>query len=184
MESFVNAPLLNARYFPDAVPDADATFARLLAVIEWDDRMASRRTASFGRPYNYSDQVYPAAPMPPPIEVVAAHASALAGHGFDNCLCNLYETGDSSMGFHRDAYDELDKASFIAIVSFGAPRSLEFRGADRSRTDVVRLAHGSILLMDRATQEHWKHAVRREPGAGRRISLTFRRFDVAEDDRT
>src|SRR5262245_12159718 len=91
MEPIMTA-LLDVRYFPAALADADARFARLHAEIRWDDRMRARRTASFGRPYNYSGQVYDATPMPPLVAEIAARAAELAGHPFDNCLCNLYET--------------------------------------------------------------------------------------------
>jgi alkylated DNA repair dioxygenase AlkB len=166
----------SVRYVPTAIPDADAAFARLDAEIAWRDDMRARRTASFGRPYNYSGQSYPAAPMPPTIRAIADLAAALCGHALDNCLCNLYEAGHNRMGFHRDSYDELDDTSSIAIASLGATRSLVFCSADRSQQVRYPLAHGSILLMNRETQLDWLHAVPPEPGAGRRISLTFRRF--------
>ena len=164
------------RYFPTAIADADAALARLAHEIVWRDDMRARRTASFGRPYNYSGQHYPAAPMPPSIHAIAELAGALAGHTFDNCLCNLYETGRNRMGFHHDSYDELDATSAIAIASLGATRTLVFRNLDRSQHVSYALEHGSILLMNRETQVSWHHAVPPAPGAGRRISLTFRRF--------
>lgn len=67
-------------------------------------------------------------------------------------------------------------ATVIAIASLGATRTLLFRSVDRMRQVSYPLNHGSILLMDRETQLGWLHAVPPEPRAGRRISLTFRRF--------
>lgn len=164
------------RYFPSVIADADAAFARLGDEIVWRDDMRARRTASFGRAYNYSGQSYPDAPVPPTIAAIADHAAGLAGHDFNNCLCNLYESGLNRMGFHADSYDGLDEASWIAIASLGATRRLVFCTRDRSRHVSYALEHGSILLMDRETQDRWLHAVPQEPGAGRRVSLTFRRF--------
>src|SRR6476659_10920706 len=106
MEVSVIAP--NVRYFANAVADADVAFARLVADVPWIDTMRARRTVSFGRAYNYSGQVYPAAPMPDLIQAIAERARERAGHGFDNCLCNLYESGENTMGFHADSYDELE----------------------------------------------------------------------------
>lgn len=166
----------NVRYLADAIADPDAVLARLDAEIVWLDTMRARRTASYGRPYNYSGQTYPAAPMPASIAHVAARAAELAGHPFDNCLCNLYETGHQRMGFHRDSYADLDPDSLIAIASFGATRQLVFRSVDELDRVTYKLEHGSILLMDRATQDGWLHAVPEATHVGRRISLTFRRF--------
>jgi alkylated DNA repair dioxygenase AlkB len=184
MERSMDAP--NLRYLPCAVADADRLFEQLNSEISWDERMEARRTASFGRPYDYSGQVYAPAPMPAVVLEIARVAGEVAGHPFDNCLCNLYESGLKSMGFHRDSYEDLTPSSWIAIASFGATRSLVFRSNDKARTIGLRLEHGSILLMDRATQGGWMHAVPREPSAGPRISLTFRRFQPSggEDARS
>jgi alkylated DNA repair dioxygenase AlkB len=130
MELPVTARSPELRYLPGAIADADASFAHL-ADIAWDDRMRARRTASFGQPYNYSGQVYAAAPMPPIVAAIAGRAAALAGHPYDSCLLNLYETGDHTMGFHHDSYDLLVETSWIAICSLGATRAIVFRSVDR-----------------------------------------------------
>lgn len=174
MEPAVIIPTV--RYFPSAIVDCDAALARLASEVVWRDDMRARRTASFGRPYNYSGQHYPEAPMPTTIRAIAEVAASLAGHRFDNCLCNLYATGRNRMGFHIDSYDELDEASSIAIASLGATRRLVFRSVDRSQQVSYPVEHGSILLMNRETQLGWLHALPAEPGTESRISLTFRRF--------
>lgn len=172
----MTARLPELRYLPDAIPDAERCFARLVDEIAWSDRMRARRTASFGRPYNYSGQVYAAAPMPPLIAALAERAAAAAGHDFNNCLLNCYPTGDHTMGFHHDAYDGLVATSWIAIVSLGAARPIVFRSVDRAALHQLTLAPGSLLLMNQATQAGWAHAIPRAPDAGLRISATFRQF--------
>jgi alkylated DNA repair dioxygenase AlkB len=174
MELPVTARPLEIRYFPGVIADADACLARLTAEIGWDGRMRARRTASFGQPYNYSGQVYAATPMPPLIAAIERHAAALAGHPFDNCLLNLYETGLHTMGFHHDSYDGLVDTSWIAIASLGAARPLVFRSDDHRHHAQQLLEHGSIFLMNRATQLAWSHGLPRLSSAGARISLTFR----------
>lgn len=172
----MTAPVREVRYLPEALSDPNTLLARLQREIAWDRRMHARCTASFGTPYNYSGQRYDALPMTPLIAEIASRASAYAGHPFDNCLANLYETGRNTMGFHRDSYDELEPGSLIAIASFGATRALVFRSTDRQHREAFRLAHGSMLLMTEDTQRDWQHAVPRDDTAGLRISLTFRRF--------
>lgn len=173
MPLFSSAPTV--RYIPDAIADHAARFTALVRDLPWDDRIRARRTASVGRPYDYSGLTYPAAPIPPLIAEVAEVAARHAGHGFDNCLANFYATGDRTMGFHADSYDRLVPTSWIAIVSLGAARPLVFRSRDRRTLVQHDLAPGSLLLMDRATQDAWTHAVPRAD-AGPRISLTFRQF--------
>ncbi|GAA4136536.1 alpha-ketoglutarate-dependent dioxygenase AlkB family protein [Actinomadura keratinilytica] len=172
----MTAPPLDVRCIPNALPDADDVLASLLTEVAWDDRMRARRTASFGVPYDYSGQHYEPAEMPPRIAAVAARAAEHAGHPFNNCLANRYDTGDNTMGFHRDSYDGLVPDSAIAIVSLGATRTLVFRTLDRTHRIELALEHGSLLLMTRATQRHWAHGVPRTASTGLRISLTFRRF--------
>lgn len=170
----MTAPLLDIQYVPAAIGTADADFAYFATEVVWLDHMRARRTASFGAPYNYSDQMYLACEMPPVIAAISERAAELAGHAFNNCLCNLYETGANTMGFHADSYEGLVRGSRIAIASFGATRTLVFRSVDKLRREVIALEHGSILLMAEAVQVGWRHAVLRDPTATRRISATFR----------
>lgn len=167
---------LEIRYIAAALPDADAALSFMTREVRWFETMRSRKTASFGRPYNYSGQTYAACEMPAAIAAIEARAAELAAHPFTNCLCNLYETGDNTMGFHADSYEGLVPSSLIAIASLGATRTLVFRGRDGTHR-AVALEHGSILLMDEPTQRAWQHAVKREPAAGLRVSLTFRQID-------
>jgi alkylated DNA repair dioxygenase AlkB len=178
MENSMTAPPLHVRYIPDVLPDAVADLAFLLTEVTWDDGMRARQTASFGVPYNYSGQYYDPTPMPPRIAAIANRAAGHAGHPFNNCLANRYETGDDTMGFHQDSYSGLVPDSVIAIVSLGETRRLVFRSIDAAHRTELALEHGSLLLMTPATQRHWKHAVPRTPGAGRRFSITFRLFET------
>ena len=174
MEPLVTAPTLDILYVARAIPSADADLAYLTSQVAWRDDLRARQTASFGRPYNYSGQQYPACAMPPTIAALGARAAALVGHLFNNCLCNRYESGINTMGFHADSYEGLVPSSQIAIASFGAARTLTFRSTDKLHRSELRLDHGSILVMTRATQLAWTHAIRPAPAAGRRISATFR----------
>jgi hypothetical protein len=175
-ENPMTMPSLHIRYLPDVLPDPDTDFAFLLTEVAWDDGMRARQTASFGVPYNYSGQNYEPKPMPPRITAMADRAAEHAGHPFNNCLANRYETGDNTMGFHQDSYAGLVPDSAIAIVSLGATRRFVFRSLDRTHRAELALEHGSLLLMTAATQRLWAHAVPRARGVDRRFSITFRHF--------
>jgi alkylated DNA repair dioxygenase AlkB len=165
----------------DFLPDSEALFASLLASVAWDGRMRARRAASFGVPYNYSGLVWPEAPFPPPLVHVLERVSARLGYRPNNCLAHHYPAADSTMGFHRDATDELVPGTGIAVVSLGVEWAITFRSeADRRVQESHRLPAGSLLYMSPETQAGWKHAILAEEGVtGGRISLTFRRLRLS-----
>lgn len=157
------------------VPDPDALFHALLTEVAWDARMFARKTASFGAPYNYAQMTYDPAPMPARLAPVVARLAERLGHRYDNCLMNLYEDGARTMGFHVDELRGLAAGAGVAVVSLGATRTLVFRRVDaRDQRARVALRAGSLLWMPPAVQDLWQHGVLAEPGAGPRISLTFR----------
>lgn len=152
-------------------------FAELLATVDWDTRMKARQTASYGAPYDYSQLTYPRRPMHPALVPTLAAVRETVGFEPDNCLLNYYVDGESSMGFHADAREDLEPGTGVVILSLGSPRSLVFR-RKQAREHVVefRLQPGSLVLMPAAMQDEWQHAIPREPGAGARISVTFRKL--------
>jgi alkylated DNA repair dioxygenase AlkB len=155
--------------------DSDGLFQLLIATVAWDERMAARRTASFGKPYNYSQLTYAEQPLTPELVSVAQLLAARLNIRFNNCLLNYYETGDHTMGFHADDTAGLLPGTGVAIVSLGSEREITYRRtADRTQQVSYSLPPGSLLYMDDAVQREWQHSIRRQPGAGPRISLTWR----------
>ncbi|MEM6926977.1 MAG: alpha-ketoglutarate-dependent dioxygenase AlkB [Myxococcota bacterium] len=165
-------------YCPDAVADADALFATVCAEARWTDQMRARRTASMGRPYNYAGASYPESSWHPAVWALAEHLAPAIGFVPTNCLLNAYPTGDHTMGWHADDVDILEAGTGIAIVSLGASRTLSLRHGTPPDFvyERIRLAPGSLFWMSAGLQATHKHSIRREPEAGARISLTFRRI--------
>jgi alkylated DNA repair dioxygenase AlkB len=157
------------------LPEPAPLFQWLLMNVSWDERMAARRTASFGQPYNYSQLTYAKQPLTPELVSVAQLLASRLNIQFNNCLLNYYETGDHTMGFHADDTAGLVPGTGVAIVSLGSEREITYRRtADRTQQISYRLPAGSLLYMDDAIQRDWQHSIRRQPGAGPRISLTWR----------
>jgi alkylated DNA repair dioxygenase AlkB len=164
---------------PDFVSDHEALYRHLMEVVRWDEGMSARKTACFGRPYQYSQMRYEEAPMSHALEAMARALRARLGVGFNSCLLNYYETGDNRMGFHADDTRGLVPGTGIGIVSLGSERALTYRRKRREGGAVAlevayALAPGSLLYMGAEVQERWEHALKRAPGAGPRISLTWR----------
>ena len=163
-------------------PDSQELFTELASGIAWDERMYSRKTASFGAAYNYSGITYDAIPMHSLLTPLVERLEARLGFRPNNCLLNFYETGEATMGFHSDSTEELVKGTGVAIISLGAERSITFRSKqDKQIEHAYLLKSGSLLYMGPKVQEDWKHAILKQSDTGTRISLTFRQ--IASSDR-
>lgn len=110
-------------------------------------------------------------------------------------MANLYEEGKIYIGKHRDNKEN----RVIASLSLGAERTFILthdppktaRTEPSTTTEKKRksttlseiqpyrctLSNGSLLVMQGATQQHWKHEIPKERGVTTgRISLTFRQL--------
>lgn len=159
---------------PTFAPEHEALFGWLLANVVWDETMRSRKTASFGLPYDYSGIHYPRVPMPACLVGLAERLRPRLGYTPNNCLVNFYETGERSMGFHSDSQASVVPGTDVSIVSLGATRTLRFKHKTSRLQCDYALSPGSLVVMRPASQEDWLHALPPEPGAGPRISVTFR----------
>ena len=158
------------------VDDPAALFATVRDEVAWTGQMRSRDTASMGIPYNYAGATYPESPWHPAVWALAERVGAAVGLRPTNALLNRYPTGEHPIGWHHDDVSILAPGTGVAIVSLGAARTLWLRGGAGepfTRTAVV-LPPGSLWFMSAALQATHKDAIRREPGAGERISVTVR----------
>lgn len=122
-----------------------------------------------GLNYRYSGQPHCCSGWPSELAGLRAKVGAQLSVTPNFLLLNRYRNGADSMGWHRD--DEAGLGAQIASVSLGAPRSFLLREANASRSQALKLEHGSLLLFDGRTS----HALpkTRRP-VGERINLTFR----------
>ncbi len=149
-------------------------FDELLRTVAWDESMQARKTASFGKPYDYSQMSYPPADLLPCLVELRDRLQQRLGVPLNNCLANYYETGENRMGYHADDTSGLIDGTGVAIVSLGSQRTISFREIGGDTRVSYQLKPGSLLYMGADVQIAWKHAIKRQPGAGPRISLTWR----------
>ena len=166
--------------------EADALFRELLGGVEWRQETINlfgrhvripRLTAWYGdAPYSYSGLTMLPEPWTAQLLAIKVRAEQLSGHRFNGVLLNRYRTGRDSMSWHSDDEPELGSNPAIASVSFGALRRFRLRHRTRKEEKfAIDLSHGSLLVMDRATQHHWQHSVSKTAKpVGERINLTFR----------
>ncbi|MCD2258354.1 alpha-ketoglutarate-dependent dioxygenase AlkB [Psychroserpens luteolus] len=120
----------------------------------WDESMVNRKTASFGRPYNYSQMEYPFQQFTQEMKEIIASIEKFLCFRPNNCLINYYENGNSRMGFHSDRTDILIENTGVVIVSVGETRTLRFRNIENRETIVdFNLISGSLIYMNNEFQK-------------------------------
>lgn len=165
------------RYIDKFIDQPADLFDLLVATVDWDNRMAARKTASFGKAYNYSQIDYPYQEFLPEIAAINGQIEQAIGILPNNCLINYYLDGKSKMGYHSDQTDILYEGTGIVIVSLGETRTLRFRNiADQERFVEYELVSGSLIYMTQEVQESWQHAIPKSDTENGRISLTFRKM--------
>ncbi|KAM6465347.1 alpha-ketoglutarate-dependent dioxygenase alkB homolog 3 isoform 2-T3 [Liasis olivaceus] len=178
-----------------SLSEADWMFDQLFHEIPWRQRTHVRHdqsydeprlTAWYGKlPYTYSRLEMQANPdWHPLLAMLKDLIEDFTKNTFNSLLCNLYRNEKDSVDWHSDDEPTLGKKPIIASLSFGATRMFEMRKKplpeDNNDYTYMRrvqipLDHGTLLMMEGATQEDWQHRVPKEYHSREpRINLTFR----------
>ena len=164
-------------YIEKFIENPNELFERLQDYVIWDTRMNARKTASFGKAYNYSQIEYPYQDLLPEINLIITKLEPIVGFKPNNCLINYYENGKSKMGFHSDQIDILESNTGIAILSIGTTRLLTFKNIEnREKILNYELTNGSLIYMTQEIQKEWQHAIPKTETENGRMSLTFRKL--------
>lgn len=126
--------------------------------------------------YRYSGTDFIPSPWDPRLSALAKQLSDDFGVPFNSVLCNWYQHGQHSMGWHSDDEPELGKQPVVASVTLGDQRRFILRRRDdHTCRHEYPLGHGHLLVMKGDTQALWEHSIpkTRKP-VGPRINLTFR----------
>ena len=164
-------------YIENFIDNPTELFNILTTTVKWDERMTARKTASFGKAYNYSQIDYPYQDFLPELVVMIEKLKPIIGFEPNNCLINFYMDGKSKMGYHSDQTDILETDTGIAIVSIGEPRNLKFRNIENPDQFLnYELTAGSLVYMTQEIQTKWQHSIPKSNTENGRISLTFRKI--------
>ncbi|KAJ6667180.1 hypothetical protein lerEdw1_017158, partial [Lerista edwardsae] len=173
--------------------EADWMFEMLLQEVPWRQRTHIRQDISFEEPrltswygelpYTYSRLTMQANPdWHPLLAMLKDRIEDFTKETFNSLLCNLYRNEKDSVDWHSDDEPPLGKTPVIASLSFGACRMFELRKKPLPQEEYtyvqrvrIPLDHGTLLMMEGATQEDWQHRVPKEyHSRDARINLTFR----------
>jgi alkylated DNA repair dioxygenase AlkB len=166
---------------------ADYFMQALLKEVSWENDQArilgkniltKRKVAWYGDnpyQYTYSNYTKKALSWIPELLELKALVEAECNETFNSCLANLYHDGSEGMAWHSDGEKDLKENGAIGSLSFGAERKFAFKHKETKETLSIKLAKGSLLMMNGCTQKHWMHRLPptklvSEP----RINLTFR----------
>lgn len=189
MQEVEKAQILDAevRLYRNVFTPAESdTFHRhLMATVAWREHMTRfgrpvpRLTAFYGdtgKTYTYSGIVEIPLPWTPPLLAIKQRVEDVSGAVFNTVLLNLYRHQQDSVAWHSDDEEELGQNPTIASVSFGAERRFRLRHKRKRQPPIdMVLPHGSLLLMQGATQHEWEHCVPKTRQAhGSRVNLTYR----------
>jgi len=167
--------MINGTLYIDNFIDNDSfLFDTLRDTADWDRRMSSRMTTSFGVSYNYSDISYPDVSMPNYLDDLINRISNTIGFTPNNCLVNYYLDGRSRMGYHSDRTDILLPGTGVVIISLGSTRTLRFRNINNRSVVDFNLRSGSFFYMTADVQDLWVHSIPSDDTDNGRMSLTFR----------
>ena len=140
-----------------------------------------RLTSWYGDPdahYSYSGLQLTPLPWHPDLLALRSLLQEKIECEFNSVLANAYRDGRDSMGWHADDERELGPNPLIASLSMGAGRRflLREKRGNNSKPVSLQLEHGSLLVMQAASQSRYMHSVPKTAKAvGLRINLTFRR---------
>lgn len=164
-------------YIQHFVPHHFMLFDELKRDINWREDMKSRKTASCGKPYNYSGIAYPETPIPDSLLPFLKKTAEITGFLPNNILINYYHEAESKMGFHSDDTSILEENTGVVILSLGSSRTMRFKEKNTGNLLDLELLPGSLLYMKDENQRTYLHAILPSTAlVAERISVTFRRM--------
>jgi len=126
--------------------------------------------------YSYSNNLLQTRSWTPLLSGIRSQVESSLNFRFNSVLVNWYRNGDDYVGWHADNEQELGEQPFIASLTFGAERHLQFRHKKSLEQGRILLRNGSLLIMQPDFQHHWLHSVPIDQNlAEGRINLTFRK---------
>lgn len=165
---------------PGWLTGADELFEKLATDVPWqaERRRMYDRVVDVPRLLCFYDET---TKLPDPVlaearEALSRHYAEELGEPFRTAGLCYYRDGKDSVAWHGDTIGRgRTQDTMVAIVSVGAPRSLQLR--PRGGGEIVRLSlgHGDLITMGGSCQRSWEHAIpKTAQPVGPRISIQFR----------
>ncbi len=182
-------PLADLRYFPAflGATQAQAAFDAVRESTRWQQpeitlfgrRVLTPRLSCWmgdaNAVYRYSNTTFTPEPWTQPVLELRKRLHSALGIRFNSVLLNYYRNGSDAMGWHSDDEPELGVQPLIASLSLGGERRFLLRRRQGGKSTALRLANGSLLVMQGDTQKFYQHSLPRTAKPVQpRLNLTFR----------
>tara|TARA_B100000900_G_scaffold404496_1_gene412932 strand:+ start:436 stop:1011 length:576 start_codon:yes stop_codon:yes gene_type:complete len=133
--------------------------------------------AKNGQEYGYSGKRMKTRDFTPLLNSICHKIENFTGEEFNSVLVNLYRDGQDSNGWHSDDEKELGPTPYIASLSLGETRDIQFKHKNSGERRVCPLENGSLMLMSGEIQKYWKHQIpKTKLKKEERLNLTFRKI--------
>ena len=133
--------------------------------------------AKNGQEYGYSGKKMKTRGFTALIDSICHKIEKFTGEEFNSVLINLYRDGQDSNGWHSDDEKELGPTPYIASLSLGETRDIQFKHKNTGERLVYPLQNGSLMLMSGEIQKYWKHQIpKTKLKKDARLNLTFRKI--------
>lgn len=155
---------------------ADTLMREMIRILDWQS-LGNRQVCYFGdNDYGYGSVRH----MSRSVQIgalvqLSTAVNEMFGVRMNSMLCNFYKSGENYIPLHSDDESSLGDKPVIISLSLGAKRV--FRLLNKARNDIIdtELESGSLLIMEKETQRHWKHAILRSHlDSDPRLNITFR----------
>lgn len=125
--------------------------------------------------YSYSNNLLQTRDWSPELKTLRQQIELACSQRFNSVLLTYYRDGCDSVNWHADDEKELGPDPWIASLSLGASRVMQYRNTQQPSSGELPLHHGDLLLMRPGFQQHWQHQVAEQPEVIEpRVNLTFR----------
>lgn len=170
-----SSPEPDIREIDNFVDNPERWLAYFESALDWNRRMKSRYTYTFGYAYDPGRGICFIRKMPAYLHPVLQKVKREFGFVPNNCLLNYYPDGNHYIGFHADQGEEMKTGAGVVILSLGAVRIMMLRRIDKpDAKHCFPLKSGSAIHMKDEIQQTWEHGIPKQAGKGPRISLSFR----------
>ena len=143
--------------------------------------------------YFFSGQLAEATPLPPELRHLLATVNDRFNARYNGILVNYYANGDDYISDHRDDELGLDPSAGVLTISYGAERKFcvkpwnhekkaPYPKRDSLWLSVPTRSCHALLMAGADFQKELSHGVPQQPGAGGRISFTFRVHDKDKEE--
>ena len=110
-------------------------------------------------------------------EILDHVKSIMPNFYFNSAMLTKYHSGSDNLPYHSDNEDDISPNSDVVTISLGESRTIKFRAINKSQSELsVRLHHGSVFSMTKASQSHFEHSIPKDFSKYPRISITLRQI--------